>query len=311
MKSIDTLAEDIYDVLQSQPRGTPEEVADRLAGFGGRAAISLSKQLTERGERSAKKVLYASELGKTCPRQVWYAHNTPRLAAPIEATSKFKFVYGDMIEELVLTLAEQAGHEVADRQKVVEFYAKNGWVVRGRQDATIDGVVVDVKSASHFAMKKFEQGLDDSNDTFGYRAQLSFYNGPGKQDKARQGFVAVDKQTGLIKYFDSSWIPTNGIADALVETIEEAVEPPHLLSAKEDASFNNKKLCVTCSYCAFKTTCWRSANKNSGLLKLDYASGPVWLTDVKVPPKVASAWDIAPPDANDTVNEAIGELSGK
>ena len=44
----------------------------------------------------------------------------------------------------------------------------------------------------------------------------------------------------------------------------------------------NTKLCVSCSYCAFKEQCYPEAKQ------FNYARGPVWLVDIKRQPKVDS-----------------------
>ena len=42
----------------------------------------------------------------------------------------------------------------------------------------------------------------------------------------------------------------------------------------------NRKLCMNCSYCSFKKTCWPN------LRTFIYSHGPVFLTHVERPPKV-------------------------
>lgn len=303
MKDIKTLPDDIYALLQSQPRGSPEEVADKLSAYGGRAATLLNKQLTARDRPREHMVLYASELGKRCLRQVWYAHNAPELAESLPANTKFKFLYGDLIEEVVLTLAEQAGHDVINRQLTMEYKLPSGWVVRGRMDAVIDGTLIDVKSSSHYGMRKFAEGLTDENDAFGYRQQLSFYNGVGSAISP-QGFLAIDKQNGDIGYFPAPWVPTGGIISDMTIAIEQPMEPARIAKAEEDAAYANKKLGIECSYCPYKRACWRTANKGAGLVRLGYASGPVWLTHVNTMPKVPAIPEPAPHNVHEVLGTA-------
>lgn len=300
-KQIETLSEDIYALFRSQAKGTPTEVAEKFGQYGVDMALVMERALRERTEaRKEDRVIWASELGKPCHRQVWYSHNTPELAEPVPEHTKFKFMYGDILEETVLHLAELAGHEVKDRQRLHELELPNGWKVRGRQDATIDGVVTDVKSASAFGMKKFEAGLDDSNDEFGYRHQLSFYN--PQHDK--QGFLVVDKANGHLKFFETPRIAIEDKAIALSNTIEQRVEPAVLDDALVDATYNNKKLNVTCSYCPFKSTCWRESNKGQGLMVAFYSNGPQFLAKVNKVPSCPTKWLPAPADAKKQIYEA-------
>ena len=303
-KKIEDLGGDIYGLLQSQKKLTPEEVADKMSNFGTSQGLMLNRALTERTEERKPMTIYASELGKKCGRQLWYTHNTPLLAEPLPAKTKFKFLYGDIVENAVLTLAEMAGHKVERKQEVVEFKHESGWVVRGRRDAVIDDVSIDVKSSSPFGMRKFAEGLDDKSDSFGYRQQLSFYNGVLVPEFGQQGFVAVDKQNGDIEYYESPWFSVEGYIDTAIENIEAASEPAQLANAEEDASFRNMKLATECSYCPFKTTCWRKANMGRGLMLVQYSSGPTWLTRVNKEPNAPTRWASAPSGAEEAIADA-------
>ena len=63
-------------------------------------------------------------------------------------------------------------------------------------------------------------------------------------------------------------------------------KPPRCYEDVEDGASGNRKLCVECSYCAFKVDCWQDVNDGSGLRKFIYSSGPRWLTVVKKEPNV-------------------------
>lgn len=303
-KTIDTLGADIFNLLQSQKKITPEEVADKMSSFGAAQGLLLNRALTERHENRKPMTIYPSELGKRCKRQLWYIHNTPSLIEALPAKTKFKFLYGDMIEEAVLTLAEFAGHKVEQRQEVVEYVdSATGWKVRGRKDALIDGVLTDVKSSSPFGMKKFAEGLTDENDTFGYRQQLSFYNGVHSPEYPQQGFVAVDKQNGDIEFHESPWISSAGAIQTAIETIEARVEPARIEPSDEEATYRNRKLVTECSYCPFKRTCWRKANGGNGLLRVTYSYQPVWLTHITKAPAIPSSWEPAPHNADEVIEK--------
>ena len=57
-------------------------------------------------------------------------------------------------------------------------------------DSKIDGEVVDVKTASSYSFKKFEQGTLNEDDPFGYVTQLTGYEEHEKTK--RGGFLAVN-----------------------------------------------------------------------------------------------------------------------
>ncbi len=133
-----------------------------------------------------------SSLGKP-NRQMWYeAHPVEGSKEPMRPNTYLKFMYGDIIEQMLLFLAKEAGHSVENEQGEVEVEG-----VFGHIDAIIDGVVVDVKSASPYGYKKFEDRTVTEDDPFGYVAQLSGYADvltPGEG----AAWLAQDKVSGDI-----------------------------------------------------------------------------------------------------------------
>ena len=79
--------------------------------------ISYDKWFTPRDRAREDKVLYFSEVGDPCPRRLWYKYNTPTVGVKPDGRALLKFFYGDMLEELVLNVAEDAGHKVEKKQE--------------------------------------------------------------------------------------------------------------------------------------------------------------------------------------------------
>jgi hypothetical protein len=162
-----TLPEDIFRVLDSE---TDHEVSEENVEWAGEVFKALLRtRLRKREEKKGEEVLRFSALGKK-DRQLWYAANMPEAAEKLPGKQNFKFLYGDVIEVLLLFLAKEAGHEVTDTQMGVECDG-----VFGSIDAKIGGVVVDVKSASSYSFEKFRTGGFLFDDPFGYVQQLSGY----------------------------------------------------------------------------------------------------------------------------------------
>ena len=109
-----------------------------------------------------------------------------------DSPTRIKFLYGHLLESLLLTLTRLAGHEVTEEQKEINIAG-----VLGHQDCRIDDMLVDVKSASGNSFKKFASGRLSEDDPFGYIGQLSAY-AEDKQDKEAAFFV-IDKQNGNLK----------------------------------------------------------------------------------------------------------------
>lgn len=188
MKQLENLPNNIYKLFD--PACDHEVDEKNVEIFLENAADILRTRLRKAREHTGE--LYLSSIGKP-DRQLWYEANPlPKSKEPMLPKTYLKFMYGDLIEEMLLFLCREAGHEVEGQQKRVEVSG-----VRGKIDAIIDGVVVDVKSASPFAYKKFEDGRVIHDDPFGYVHQLSGYANlltPGEG----ASWLAFDKVAGDI-----------------------------------------------------------------------------------------------------------------
>lgn len=306
---LETLLVDVKDLLD---KGCPEDLTasqlTALAGMGGRMAIHVKSDLDPRAKTRkvrGEKVIYASELGSECIRKLWYrlteADNTAVL--PLEATARVKFMFGDLVEELALSLAEFAGHKVEDRQREVVIDLKNGWTIRGRIDAVVDGAVVDIKSCSTRAFAKYvEKGVVPETDTFGYLWQLGTY--VVGLDNQNAGFWFICKETGeqhlevfAPKKMDELRKSVVERGNAIVDALEAGVAPDRLAD-KADGKGGNRKLCTTCSYCEFRQLCWPETRT------FIYAHGPVFMTVVKKVPKVPEVRTDGNIDVPETIDEA-------
>jgi hypothetical protein len=270
MKTIHTLVPDIYSVISG---GIPNATSNTDV------TVSYDKWFTPRSQEREDKILYFSEVGIPCPRQLWYKYNAPEIAVKPDGNLLLKFFYGDILEELVLNVAESAGHIVEKKQERVLYEVGGGWYVRGRIDAIIDGVVIDVKSVTKYSEEKFKGGLID--DPFGYYQQLNGYAAALNNDSA--GFVTIQKELGHINYYainvDKGLFAQQ--ADFAVETVTSNIaEIPRLAPVPQSKTSNNKKLCTACSYCSFKSECWPE------MRTFLYSNGPEFLVDVVDVPRV-------------------------
>lgn len=279
-----TLPEDIYRLLEDD---ADHEVSEENVEWAGEVFKDLLRsRLKKREVKKGEGVLRFSALGKK-DRQLWYQANEPEAAEKMHGKQLFKFLYGDVLEVLLLFLAKEAGHSVEDCQKQVEVDG-----VKGSIDARIDGILVDVKSASSFSFEKFKSGAYLFDDPFGYVSQLSGYaNALGD---TRAGFLVADKVHGDICFveFDKEYIEGNKPEDRIQHlrgVINDPTPPDRCYEDVPEGKSGNKKLGVGCSYCAFKDKCWEDANDFQGLRKFFYSRGPVWLTEVKREPNVTEA----------------------
>jgi hypothetical protein len=276
-----TLPDDIYHILHED---TDHVVAEENVEWAGEVFKDLlRRRLGKREEKRGEEVLRFSALGKK-DRQLWYDANEPEKAEKLGGKQHFKFLYGDVLEVLALFLAKEAGHEVENCQAGVECDG-----VKGSIDAEIDGVLVDVKSASSYSFEKFKSGRYLFDDPFGYVGQLSGY--ATARDKERAGFLVLDKVHGDIAFveLDKLDIEANPPAPRIAhlkEVVNSDTPPPRCYDPVPEGKSGNMKLGIGCSYCKHKDNCWSDANGNKGLRKFIYSRGPLWLTTVAKEPRV-------------------------
>jgi hypothetical protein len=293
-KKIETLTEDIYEVLNQE---TDHEPSSKLASeYAMRIGGELAKATLKRDKPREIGKLWASDLGKPCMRQHWYNFHS-LTKEKLTGNTKFKFLYGNILEEAVLYMAEEAGHSVTDTQARVEYDLQRptglDWQITGRIDGFIDGILMDVKSTSSFGFQRYKDGIHYGNDSFGYLFQLGFYKEFGDWTTANDeaGFVWIDKQNGHIKYTpavtpneETIIDRANAIADA-IETEDELLVPRGY-SPEPYGKSGNMSLPVSCSYCPHKKECWKDSNNGAGLRTFAYNHKPVHFTTVNREPKV-------------------------
>lgn len=281
MPTLSTLPEDIYKLFDPDVDHKPSE--ENLDLFCNNLKEALKQRLAKQDDGSRRPIRF-SALGKP-DRQVWYdAYPEPETVEQMRPQTYIKFLYGAVIEEMILFLAREAGHEVSHEQHQVEVDG-----VTGSIDAIIDGVVVDVKSASSFGYKKFENNTVVQDDPFGYVAQLSGYANvltPGKE----AAWIANDKVAGdicvstlapvVIKHHD----PETRIAH-LKDVVANPIPPERCYPAVPDGKSGNMKLDTPCSYCKHKFRCW------PGVRTFIMSTGPKYLVEVAREPKVPEVFN--------------------
>ena len=282
MKSIKTLVADIENVLL-QKGGWDNAAKEYLLKNIGESA---DRRLLPTSGASHTRTLRMSNVGTPCTRKLWYYCNLPETTEVTTSPSmSLKYFYGDILESLVLSLAKAAGHEVTGEQDEVTVDG-----IKGHRDCIIDGMVVDVKSASSQSFKKFRDHQLMTEDPFGYIAQLTGYltaaqNDPLVTEKNKAAFLAVDKTLGHIvldvyDLRDEVEDYPSKLAKVKADVNNLSVTPPRGFKDVPDGKSGNMKLDSACSYCDFKHLCW------PGLKQYNYSTGPRFLTVVKREPKV-------------------------
>ena len=226
-----------------------------------------------REKRESKNFLRFSNIGKPT-RQLWYQNKYPDKEEELHLAHRIKFMYGDIIEHLLFLLIKTAGYKVTDQQgeKVIDG-------IKGHIDGRVNGVLVDVKSASPHGYDKFVKETIFDDDPFGYIAQISGY-AEGEDEAA---FIVMNKVTGQIHVATIDNMEMIDFKDK-VKKVKKALKkntPPEICySDLPDGKSGNRKLSMGCAYCGFKIECWKDANGGKGLRKFKYSNGSRFLTHV-------------------------------
>lgn len=276
-KEITSLVSDIYDLFRNGHDPSPELVT----AFANDLALVAAARLREAGKKW-EPTLRMSNLGKP-DRQLWYQFHPDGDEEILEPHTLLKFYIGDLYEATLLFLAKCAGHSVTQEQAEVEIDG-----IKGHIDAVIDDHVVDVKSASTYAFKKFKYGTLADDDPFGYIDQIGGYSTALELPGA---FLAGDKQNGHITLLQVPQVETEGLRVReriahLKEVVVDEEVPDRCYEAQPEGLSGNMALAIGCSYCPHKFRCWADANNGIGVRTFLYSTGPKHLVEVVKEPKV-------------------------
>lgn len=277
-KTIDTLVNDMENVILGLG-GWDNAITEYLAELIAKVAENrFSKPQEPRG------YLSLSAVGDPCERSLWYKVNMADKGEPLSAEALGTFFYGDLLEAFIIAVVKAAGHTVEGEQERLDVHG-----VKGHRDLIIDGMTVDIKSASSYGFQKFADHNLRDDDPFGYISQLSSYVYAGKDDpkvtdKTRGAFLAVKKDR--FKLALDVYDFTEELKDKEREIehkkavvsgdIPEGRIPP----VPQSKTSPNLKLDTKCGYCQFRKLCWPEART------FIYSNGPVFLAEVVKEPNV-------------------------
>lgn len=280
-KTVHNVVKDIYDLVSTKE--IPEGVdADAIIEDFGEAIKEMMKTQFSEYSRDPRR-LRLSAIGHP-DRKLWHTYNETAQES-IQPHTYIKFLYGHLIEEMMVFLTRMAGHEVTDQQKQCEVEG-----VKGSMDCRIDGVLVDVKSASTYGFKKFKENTLMHDDPFGYIAQLKAY--AKSEGDTKFGWLTMEKQNGHLHYLEydleemdefAPQIITSDVSERVKhvkEMVQQPEPPEHCYKPVPDGKSGNMKLPMGCSYCQYKKACWPEARL------FVYSNGPKYLTEVKRLPNV-------------------------
>ena len=278
---IDTLIKDIYNMLEEGINTEQRDNWSLMCQFSDSIRDSVSQAIKEGQREKSQSSLRMSQIGKK-DRMLWYDIKSDIKPTDIDGSTKIKFIFGHMLESLLILLTQLAGHKITENQKEVTVEG-----IKGHKDCRIDGMLVDIKSASPYAFKKFKDNTLHNDDPFGYIAQISGYAEEGKDTEA--AFFAIDKSSGELALCNVDSIHMINAPDRirhLKNVIASDIKPERCYPDEADGKSGNKKLSIGCAYCPYKKDCWSDANNGKGLRVFKYANGNRYLTQVHKTPDV-------------------------
>ena len=274
MSKINTVVKDVNKIFSQIGSGKPVELPEEKVDI---LLSNLKEALSQWSTPREKSVgLRMSNVGRP-NRQLWYDIKSNKDQEELSPAVIFRFLYGHVVEELLLFFVDLAGHKVEHQQAEVNVLG-----LKGHVDCLIDDVVIDIKSASDFSFRKFKDGKLSQDDPFGYLAQLAAYeHGFGKSGG---GFLVANKSSGEICLYIPDELEVPNIESRLETVRTELKEdvPPrercYPIIAKGKSG--NMGLHNSCKWCRHKFQC------NPDLRVFKYSNTLEYLTKVEVLPGV-------------------------
>jgi len=277
MTSLSTIPQDFQSLWDNAVAPCSED----LKAFCDNVSDAITSSFLE--AKQDRVVLRMSNIGKPS-RQLWYETHHPEMNEEnrTEYSLMLKFLYGHILEELLVLLLRTSGHSVEDQQKEHDIDG-----IKGHQDARVDGVLVDFKSSSGRSFSKFKNHKLVGDDPFGYIGQISAYAAADNDKEA--AFIVIDKQSGevvVMPLHDMEMIDPVERIHKLKAELESDIPPDKCYSAVPDGQSGNLKLSTSCNYCRFKFDCWEDSNDGRGLRGFKYSNAIRYLTQVRKVPNV-------------------------
>ena len=278
MKELSTLVDDVYETVAAVTGGQeiPDELLDEL---GDKIKQTIKTWGTPQNRSKFK--LRMSNIGRPA-RQLYYS-NRQTQDVKHSPDTQIKFLYGHLLEDILIFFVKLSGHVVTDEQKEVSV---NG--IKGHMDCKIDGEVIDIKTASNYAFRKFKNKTLREDDPFGYISQLAGYE--KAEGTNNGGFLALNKESGELALYQPEELDKPNVKNLISNLLEIMLSygkaPEKCYKPIPAGLKGNMKLPTGCFYCQHKIECNKDTNGGAGLRMFKYAKGIEYLTTVVVPPKV-------------------------
>ena len=278
-KKIETLLKDVQDLIETPGKHKVNQY--NLSCFNQQINEAIIKSFDEHAER--KRTLRLSSAGMA-DRRIWYEINHKDDHKEfLTYDRRLSFLFGHILEALLIFLIREAGHEVSSQQQEVEVEG-----IKGHLDCLIDGDLVDIKSASAYAFQKYATGMIKVDDVYGNIFQLASY--AHAKGLNRAFLFVMNKVYGTLTLLELEDLDLVNPESRLKHLKEITVLPsPPVELCYEPIPYGtsgNMRLHKNCEFCPFKGECWKGANGGKGIRWFKYSNERVPLVKVTKEPKV-------------------------
>ena len=214
----------------------------------------------------------------------------------VDYTLVMKFLFGDIIEAIAVTVLKASGVAIQGEQEAVNLDI-GGTNLRGTYDVKINNKIYDIKSAApgSFSMKfAANRGYNNikKDDVFGYVPQGYLYSEAAGCNFG--GWIAINKSTGEWAVCEAPLIQDEDRKEALAladSNIREVLNNPTIDKCFTDSietykdketgfvkKTGNRLMDRTCGYCGFKKYCWPDAAYKMSATSKAKTKPRVWYT---------------------------------
>lgn len=272
MTKVETLVPDIYDLFTDKHPKVTNLAA--LEEFGVNVS-KVVKDAIEGLDSNNTFRLRPSNIGSPS-RLLWFQSRDPDFNTN-GPKQEIRFLLGHLLEQLLVFLIKESGHEVTDQQKRIK---KHG--LEGSLDLRVDGALVDIKSSSSFGFTKFRKNTVVEDDTWGYPHQIRFYM--DEENDKKVYWLAIDKQHGELALASAHKIQLPSVKTKIKEhtkNLKKAsfteIEPCAVATPEENG---NVPLPTVCTWCKYKKQCYPN------LRAFKYSNGVKYFSKIEKEPRV-------------------------
>jgi len=220
--------------------------------FGNLCGWALKRQVMESSER--KGGLYLSSCGKCTRAQAYNFHSIEKSGKEQDSRSAIVFLYGDIIENMIVALAKTAGCDIfATGLSQLKVPIKVGdKTIIGHSDGLVfdDGIkLFECKSMSSYAFNMFQRGEINPE----YMSQINMYLEGTKLDQCM--LVAFAKDSGMLGEKLITKDPEI-VKDGYRRLKEVLDSTPKKLPMREHTFDSKGHLPWNCTFCSFYNVCW-------------------------------------------------------